>query len=213
MKLSIQISILFTMLPLVFLTAQIGNPYPADSLLSNASVSLVRKAFILPIAGWQRLSYRSSGLDCQFAPSCSNYGAGSVAEHGIILGPVMAADRIVRCNPMALEYHAKLGGKFYTKDFHIIDPVEPLKRSSGKSPILAALMSAIIPGSGRIYAGRSWDGIFGFMMFAMPAASAYKARNDEGSFAFGMYVSATAVFYGGEIYGAWRSAKYYQKVD
>ncbi len=213
MKPRMQISILFIMLPLVFLSAQAEPSFPADSLLSSGSVSVVRKAFILPISGWQRLSYNSSGLDCQFAPSCSNYGAGSIAEHGIILGPVMAADRIVRCNPMALEYHAKLGGKFYTDDFHIIDPVEPLKRSSGKSPVLAALMSAIIPGTGRIYADRSWDGIFGFIMFAMPAASAYNSRNDESTIAFSIYASAAAVFYGGEIYGAWRTAKYYQKVE
>ncbi|MBT6708865.1 MAG: membrane protein insertion efficiency factor YidD [Candidatus Marinimicrobia bacterium] len=197
----------------MFLKAQTNVFYPADSLLSSRSVSLIRKSLIFPIAGWQRLSYKSNGLDCQFSPSCSNYGAHAIAKHGIMLGPVMAADRIARCNPMALEYHAKLGNEFLAEDFRILDPVKPMERNSEKSPFVAAMMSAMIPGAGRIYAERSWDGIFGFMMFAMPASSAYRMRDNTDSAAFSIYAIVTAIFYGGEIYGAWRTAKYYQKVE
>lgn len=206
------ISILCFALSIV-LTAQDKTSFPADSLLKSDAVPAVRKALILPIAGWQRLSYSTNGLNCQFYPSCSNYGALSVAEHGIVLGPVMAADRITRCNPAALEYHAKLSKDFYTKDFRIKDPVNLSGGQTDKSPLLAAALSAIIPGSGRIYAGRFWDGIFGFIMVSIPAASAYRMRDDSGSFGFMMYASAAAVFYGGEIYGALRTAKYYRKPE
>ncbi|MHC4753368.1 MAG: membrane protein insertion efficiency factor YidD [Planctomycetota bacterium] len=59
--------------------------YPADSLLSSKEVPLLRKIGILPIAGWQRLSYNSHSLDCQYAPACSFYAAQAIGEHGLIL--------------------------------------------------------------------------------------------------------------------------------
>lgn len=125
----------------------------------------------------------------------------------------MAADRITRCNPAALEYHAKLSNDFYTEDFRIKDAVNLSGRQTDKSPVLAAVLSAVLPGSGRIYAGRIWDGIFGFIMVSIPAASAYRMREESGSFGFMMYASAAAVFYGGEVYGAWRTAKYYRRIE
>ncbi len=213
MKPRTKISVLFSLLPLIVLQAQEEKTYPADTLLSKPSVSLARKAFILPIAGWQRISYSTGGLNCQYYPSCSNYGALSIANHGIGVGTLMAADRITRCNPAAFDYHAQGSQDFLTADFRIKDPVNLSAADTDKSPLLAAVLSALLPGSGRIYAGRTWDGIFGLIMFSMPAASAYRMRDNTGSFGFMFYASAAAVFYGGEIYGAWRSAKYETKTN
>jgi putative membrane protein insertion efficiency factor len=36
---------------------------------------------------------------CRFLPSCSDYAAEAVARHGVVRGSVMAARRLVRCNP------------------------------------------------------------------------------------------------------------------
>jgi putative membrane protein insertion efficiency factor len=36
---------------------------------------------------------------CKFTPSCSDYAIGALREHGVLRGLVMAAWRILRCNP------------------------------------------------------------------------------------------------------------------
>ncbi len=37
------------------------------------------------------------GQRCAMHPSCSAYSAGAVEKHGVILGWIMACDRLVRC--------------------------------------------------------------------------------------------------------------------
>ena len=87
----------------LFTSLLFGQPqYPADSLLAPRSVPLIHKAGLLPIAAWQRLSYNTDLLNCQFYPSCSNYGAEAIKKYGLFRGSVLASDRIVRCNPFAL---------------------------------------------------------------------------------------------------------------
>ena len=36
---------------------------------------------------------------CRFYPSCSHYGYQAVYKHGLIKGSLMAAWRVIRCNP------------------------------------------------------------------------------------------------------------------
>ena len=74
--------------------------YPADTLISSQNSNFLEKATILPISAWQRLSYNSNLLSCQFYPSCSNYAAIAISQRGIFVGSAIAADRIVRCNPL-----------------------------------------------------------------------------------------------------------------
>ena len=38
---------------------------------------------------------------CRFVPSCSEYAAQAVAEHGVLHGSILAAWRLLRCNPFA----------------------------------------------------------------------------------------------------------------
>jgi putative membrane protein insertion efficiency factor len=40
------------------------------------------------------------GPACRFEPSCSEYAHRAIHEHGAIRGGIMAARRIVRCNPL-----------------------------------------------------------------------------------------------------------------
>ncbi|MHC4753369.1 MAG: DUF5683 domain-containing protein [Planctomycetota bacterium] len=124
----------------------------------------------------------------------------------------MASDRIIRCNPTALETHLLMGGELTPVDKRLVDPVNlaaPLQVST-KSPALAALYSAILPGSGRVYAGRIYNGITGFMIFALFTTLTIHAFEEEYAIAAPLLAGFTFVLYGGEIYGAYRSAKYYQ---
>jgi len=52
------------------------------------------------------------GQQCRFAPTCSEYAAQALIEHGFWRGSWMAARRVCRCNPW--------GGSGY-------DPVPPRK--------------------------------------------------------------------------------------
>ena len=199
---------IFIITPLLF-----GHPqYPADSLLASRSVPLIHKAGLLPIAAWQRLSYNTDLLNCQFYPSCSNYGAEAIKKYGLIRGSALASERIVRCNPFALHYHMETRAPFHALDGRLIDYVTPAPAAkTNKSPWLASLLSALIPGSGRIYAGRTWDGIMGMWTMYLAGNSAYYSLKDDRPIAGPLFGTMALIVYIGEIYGGWRAAKYYHK--
>ncbi len=188
------------------------SKYPADSVLASPKASLLEKMTILPIAAWQRISHNANFLNCQFYPSCSQYSAIAIKENSIIKGIPMTADRIVRCNPSAFFNHLHIRGGFHKSDGRLIDhPTSHLTVSTKKSPITAGLLSAIVPGSGRMYAGRWFDGFMGFVMVYLTASSAVEASKKDNVLNKGFSYSMFGVFYTGEIYGAYRTAKYYQR--
>lgn len=188
------------------------SKYPADSVLVSPKASLLEKTTILPIAAWQRISHNADFLNCQFYPSCSQYGAIAIKENGIIKGIPMTADRIVRCNPSAFFNQLHIRGGFNDHDGRLIDhPASHLKTSAKKSPIAAGLLSAIVPGAGRVYAGRWFDGFMGFVMVYLTASSALDASKNGNRYQKSFAYSMATIFYTGEIYGAYRTAKYYQR--
>ncbi len=52
---------------------------------------------ISPDHGW--LQYKYPYGFCKFHPSCSEYTAQSILEHGTIKGIALGSKRIIRCNP------------------------------------------------------------------------------------------------------------------
>lgn len=184
--------------------------YPADTLISSEKTPMLNKVFIFPISVWQRISHNASLLNCQFYPSCSQYAAMSISNFGLG-GFAMAADRIVRCNPSALHYHRKMNGEYHRDYSGLIDtPIPSPEESTKKSPVLAALFSAVIPGSGRVYAGRFFDGLFGLAIVYLTGTSAYQASWTDNTIRKIYAYSLLSIFYTGEVYGAYRTAKYYQ---
>jgi len=209
MKTNLKITIVIFIFALAISNGQ--SKYPADTLLVSNKVSLIKKVGILPIAAFQRFSYNADGLNCQFYPSCSNYGAQAIRDYGLIRGSFIAADRIVRCNPSSLEHHLKHGGEYNPIDMRLIDPVhlpQPVKLK--KSPALAVSLSAAIPGTGRMYAGRWFDGFMGLSQFLLYAAITNYAYQNDWKVLTAISGGITFIVYGGEIYGAYRTAKYYQ---
>ena len=187
------------------------SKYPADSVLTSPNASIIEKTAILPIAAWQRISHNTNLLNCQYYPSCSQYGAMAIKENGILKGLPMTADRIVRCNPSAFFNHVHINGKFHQPDNRLVDyPRSRNNISNEKSPLLAGVLSTIIPGAGRIYACKWFDGLMGFFIVYLTAASAIESSKRDNAFNKVFSYSIAGVFYTGEIYGAYRSAKYYQ---
>ena len=198
---------IFIITPLLISQTQ----YPADSLLASKAIPLINKTGLLPIAAWQRLSYNTDLLNCQFYPSCSNYGAETIKKYGLFRGSALASERIIRCSPFALHYHMETKAPFHALDGRLIDYVTPvIFAKTKKSPWVASLLSVLIPGSGRIYAGRTWDGVMGMWTMYLVGSSAYYSLKNDRPIAGPLFGATALIVYFGEIYGGWRAAKYYQ---
>ncbi len=77
-----------------------------------------------------------------------------------------------------------------------------------KKPWLGGLLS-IIPGAGHAYADRLGDGFFSFLTVALLGVVSYHYYQTDEDLKFGIAVSATALFYAGNIYGGVNAARNY----
>ena len=78
---------------------------------------------------------------------------------------------------------------------------------SEKSPTIAAILSAMLPGAGKIYTGEIGDGIYAFLstgLFAFLAYDSFKANHEFRGWLFSGLASG---FYSGNIYGSAASAQ------
>jgi putative membrane protein insertion efficiency factor len=56
----------------------------------------------LPIAFvvfWRKFISPIYGDVCRYHPTCSEYGLGSLQQHGVLFGSALTVWRILRCNP------------------------------------------------------------------------------------------------------------------
>lgn len=63
--------------------------------------SVSRETVLLPVHLW-RLVSRLLPPRCKYHPSCSQYCLDAVRQRGILTGLVLAAWRLLRCNPWSL---------------------------------------------------------------------------------------------------------------
>ena len=61
-----------------------------------------------------------------------------------------------------------------------------------------------------MYAGRILDGIMGLWMVLLPLTATYDSFQDGQTTKGNFFAGITLIFYLGEIYGAYRTAKFYQ---
>ena len=59
----------------------------------------LRAAVIAPIRLYQRALSPVMPARCKYHPSCSQYAVEAVRHYGILRGVVLAAWRLLRCNP------------------------------------------------------------------------------------------------------------------
>jgi len=73
-----------------------------------------------------------------------------------------------------------------------------------KSPLLAGVLSAVIPGLGRVYIGRWQDGLVSFLLVGLSAVLSAQGFYDEGSHSVRGWIvgSAGALLYVGNVYGS-----------
>lgn len=70
--------------------------------MPTANRRLARAARIVataPIVAYQRLISPALPRRCKYEPTCSRYAIQALGEYGILRGLVLAAWRLLRCNP------------------------------------------------------------------------------------------------------------------
>lgn len=79
-----------------------------------------------------------------------------------------------------------------------------LMNARDKSPWVGGVLSAIVPGAGKIYAGRKGNGIYTFLISGLMAAQSIEAYRKDGprSARFIIYSSLFTSFYIGNIWGS-----------
>ena len=73
-------------------------------------MTTLRELFLLPLHLYRRVISPLMRPHCRYSPSCSEYALDAVREYGVIRGSVLAAWRVMRCNPWS---H---GGVDYPRD-------------------------------------------------------------------------------------------------
>jgi tetratricopeptide (TPR) repeat protein len=82
-----------------------------------------------------------------------------------------------------------------------------------KAPALAASLSAVLPGSGKMYSGRIADGVYSLLIIGSCSWLAYEGFRDDGvSSGKGWWFgSSAAFFYAGNVYGSLIAARRYNR--
>ena len=60
----------------------------------------MRGAAVLLFRAYKRLVSPLLPPACRFYPTCSEYAAQAIAKHGLARGGILAAKRLIKCNPL-----------------------------------------------------------------------------------------------------------------
>jgi hypothetical protein len=61
----------------------------------------MKKILISGIRFYQKYISPMKGTKCPYVPSCSQYAVEAVEKYGVLKGGMLAAWRILRCNPLS----------------------------------------------------------------------------------------------------------------
>lgn len=61
----------------------------------------MKRAFLAPIAVYRRWITPSLPRRCRYEPTCSAYATQSIRRFGVLRGGLLAAWRLLRCNPFS----------------------------------------------------------------------------------------------------------------
>ncbi|RJQ60164.1 MAG: hypothetical protein C4517_11120 [Stygiobacter sp.] len=91
----------------------------------------------------------------------------------------------------------------------LISYYQMMKNPPKKNPVTAALLSAAIPGAGKVYTGELTDGLIAFGATLLSGFLAVNNFQHDHNFRGWLFTGLTAFFYGGSIYGSAASAQIY----
>jgi uncharacterized protein len=70
-----------------------------DAVMPSRLRRAVRALAVAPIVVYQRAISPAIPRRCKYHPTCSRYAVDAIREYGILRGAVLAAWRLLRCNP------------------------------------------------------------------------------------------------------------------
>jgi putative membrane protein insertion efficiency factor len=76
-----------------------GSPAGESPHRTSRFAQLARTVAVAPITVYQRVISPAIPRRCKYEPTCSRYAIGAIREYGILRGTVLAAWRLLRCNP------------------------------------------------------------------------------------------------------------------
>ncbi len=108
------------------------------------------------------------------------------------------------------EVQAMRQKKIFSGDMKALErKLDQYRHFTGRSPWLSAVMSGFVPGAGQLYSGRYMDAFLSIVSVAAPlTGGVFLLRSGRKQLA-GTLFFFSAVFYGGNIYGAWNAAEYH----
>ena len=62
---------------------------------------MMKKIFIIIIKLYQKYLSPLKSTKCPYYPTCSQYGLEAIQKYGALKGGLLAAWRIIRCNPFS----------------------------------------------------------------------------------------------------------------
>jgi uncharacterized protein len=81
----------------------------------------VKRALLAPIRAYQRWISPSRPRRCRYEPTCSAYAVEAIERHGAGRGLLLAAYRLLRCNPFSHGGFDPVPKKFTLR----VGPVDP----------------------------------------------------------------------------------------
>lgn len=108
---------------------------------------------------------------------------------------------------------AYLADRYAIHDPALLSLINRGKTLPQKDPWLSGILSALVPGLGKVYAGQWKDGLIGFVFVGANAFGAARAFNQEGADSFfgWFFTGVGTAFYVGNIYGSAKVAKEYNR--
>ena len=176
--------------------------YSNDSLSTIYDCNFIERNFIKVINNWQKLSYSTNALNCQFYPSCSNYCSLAIAKKGVVKGMVIGLDRIIRCNPAAIGYHFQQSDPKFYYDGRLIDNLEFNKSKIKKKWIV---YMSVIPGMGRAYLGHKLDGFVSLAFVSFFSGISYNSFNNNNNTIGIISGILSALLWTSDYYGTYRT--------
>jgi putative membrane protein insertion efficiency factor len=80
-------------------TAERERSGAGEATPASRSRRRVRAVAVAPIVIYQRVISPAIPRRCKYHPTCSRYAVDAIREYGILRGAVLAAWRLLRCNP------------------------------------------------------------------------------------------------------------------
>ena len=66
---------------------------------ASAPTRVARTIVVAPLLVWRHVISPGLPRRCKYEPSCSRYAIDAIREYGVLRGIVLAAWRLLRCNP------------------------------------------------------------------------------------------------------------------